>query len=413
MEKYFDTVTTKYTAKQFLSWDEIIFNGRRCKISPLENFGMGAEVNHHRIAVVYSGKGSVELSLIHSMSPDIRAALNSRSRYTLFRPAKSGVVQHISVPERGERCVWLAARVVGDVKVRAIGHACWRGRNTLYGHLPRTFTFAGAKLPYRLMYPWNYDSSKSYPLVLSISGSGGMGSDNRRNMEDVILARYLFVNYYGDKDFECFSVVPQIPSPDAILPAPYWSSKRSDGLGRPSYPYHPDWPTVNEKGWYVRATLAMLQDLMKDKRYNIDPDRIYLTGFSYGGKACWEFLKDGRKVFAGAMVGAGWPIGQARSNPSAALLDRLRLEVRRYKHIPVSIFVGQRDRMRFGSQAVHKEIVAQGGNSTYVEIPGADHVGSAVSIWAKRRNIEWLFSQNRKKNPSPGPDPFPDGNYSK
>ena len=69
--------------------------------------------------------------------------------------------------------------------------------------------------------------------------------------------------------------------------------------------------------------------------------------------------------------------------------------------------------MRFGSRAVHKEILAQGGRSTYVEFPKSNHTQSAGKGWGNRKHIAWLFEQNRKNNPAPGEDPFPGGVYEK
>ncbi len=61
--------------------------------------------------------------------------------------------------------------------------------------------------------------------------------------------------------------------------------------------------------------------------------------------------------------------------------------------------------MRPGSQAVHKEIQAQGGKSVYVEFPNTDHVASAGKIWTDRKQIKGLFEQNRSKNPKPDTRP--------
>jgi len=227
-------------------------------------------------------------------------------------------------------------------------------------------------------------------------------------MEMVILARHLFTERFNDPQLQCFSIVPQIPA-NRDIPAPYWPKGPQ---GRPTQPYHPDWPAVNENGWYVEATLALIQNLLADERLSIDPDRVYYTGFSYGGKACWEFLKAGREVFAGALCGAGWPIGRVGVKPTGLLLKRLKQEVRRYKHIPVRVFVGENDpMMRPGSLAVHEEILAQGGKSSYVQFPKTAHVQAAAKIWANRDNLAYLFEQNRKNNPPAGPDPFPKGVY--
>ena len=400
-------ITTRYTAGQVAAWQRRLVDGKACRISPRLDFGAGAEVNHHSVRITTTGTGSAEFSLVHSRSAKLDETLAKKHLRSRFRKVVSGAEAKVRSQYRGERYLWLLVRPVGTVRITGISHTCWRGQGTLYGHAARTFEFAGAKLPYRLMAPRDYKRSKAYPLVVSVSGSGGVGTKNVRNMEMVILGRYLFTNYYDDESLACFSVVPQIPPPKAV-PAPYWPKGRR---GAPTPLYHPDWPAVNENGWYAQATLALIKHLIDDKAIAIDPDRVYYSGFSYGGKGCWEFLKAGRETFAAGMCGAGWPIGPAAVDPAGMLLGRLKLEVRRYKHVPVFIFAGGADRMRFGSRAVHKEILAQGGKSTYVEFPRITHVGSAGRGWANRKHVAWMFSQNRRSNPRPGKDPFPRGVY--
>ena len=403
-----DEVQTRYTASQIARWDPCTVDGKACMVSPVINFGKGVELNHHRITVAYRS-GSVELSLARSTTSKLETALAKKHLHRKLLPVKSGAETKIVSSYRGETYAWVIVRPIGGASITGLTHTCWKGKGTLYGHGPGEFKFKGASLPFRMMMPRNFDPRKKYPLVVSVSGSGGVGEDNVRSMEKVILAGSLFVHYYEEKEFECISLVPQIPSGKTV-PAPYWPR---GPLGKPTPVHHPDWPAVNENGWYVQATLALIKDLAGPSGPGVDPDRIYFTGFSYGGKACWEFLRAGRDVFAGAICGAGWPIGKAFSRPTDEMKARLKLEVSRIKHIPVSIFAGQADPMRYGSKVVHAEITVQGGKSSYVEFPKTAHVATARGIWRNREHIRWLLAQNRKKNPKPGPDPYPLGVYDK
>jgi hypothetical protein len=396
-----------YSSDDVRAWTASQIDGKACTVSPVLDGGSGWEINHYRVKVAYEGEGSVSVCVLHSAANNLAEAVAKGSLHSAFLPAPSGRQVSASSTEPRERYLWLAAKTDGDVRIKEIRLVLWSGKGTVYGHEGRVFQFAGGKLPYRLMVPRNYDPSRSYPLVVSVHGSGGVGSDNVASMEGVILAGRLFTQYYFDKDLECFSLVPQIP-PDKAVPAPYYPQGEA---GKPTFGFHPDWPGVNENGFYQRATLALIDSLRRDSQFRIDPDRVYYTGFSYGGKGCWEFLKGGREVFAAALCGAGWPIGAAFAAPTGAQVERLKLEVRRYKHIPVHLFAGGRDGMKFGSEAVQKEIQAQGGTSEYVEFPDTSHVGAAAKIWSDRKNLLWLFSQNRKNNPAPGADPFPGGDY--
>jgi len=400
-------LVVRYDDRKIASWPQRQVDGRPCRVSGVLSVPPGHEINLHRVTVVHNGRGTVELSLVHAATDSLVSAISKKHLRSRFRPVASGREVLIASPYKRERYSWLLLRTRGKAKVFGIRHICWRGKGTVYGHGAGSFVFGGAALGYRLMPPRDYDPKRAYPLVVSISGSGGVGSDNLRSMEMVILARHLFTRYYRDKGLECFSLVPQIPR-SVDIPPPYWPKGVK---GRPTPVYRPDWPTVNEGGWYVQASLGLIRSLIADRRFNIDPDRVYLTGFSYGGKACWEFLKADRGIFAGAMCGAGWPIGRVFTDPAGRTLDRLKLEVQRYRHVPVYVLAGEKDRMRFGSRAVHKEILAQGGKSTYVEFPATNHVGTAGKAWGNRKHIAWLFARNRRSNPAPGKDPFPGGAY--
>lgn len=403
----FDEPAVRFSAREFAAWPQQELDGRSCRVSPVIDAPVGYELNHHRVTVNFTGTGSVALSLAHSRSGSLAKAIDKSGEHSPFRALKSGRETRISSPYPSERFAWLILQTSGQVEVTEVRHSCWRGRGTLYGHLAGSLSFAGGKLPYRLMLPKDYDPGKSYPLVLSVHGSGGVGTDNVGNMEMVILGRRLFTDYYDDEQLACFSLVPQIV-PEKAIPEPYWPQGPKGG---PTPVYHPDWPLVNEQGWYVQATLALIHSLIQHEYFNVDPDRVYYTGFSYGGKGCWEFLKAGREVFAAAMCAAGWAVGPVFCDPTGRLTDRLKLEVQRYKHIPVQVFAGQQDPLRLGSLAVHKEIHAQGGKSSYVEFPKTGHIASAGKTWGNRAHVQWLFQQNRKSNPKPGEDPFPGGTY--
>ncbi len=387
-----DEITANCSAGNFLKWKSLKVESSDCLVSPVIKVGREYEINHHRVIIDFSGSGSVELSVAHSASDDLTKVLEKKHLYSRFQKVVSGKEILVSSPYKGERCAWIIVRITREVTVDNIKHVGWRGKNTLYGHVGRDFSFAGGNLPYRIMYPRNYDRSKSYPLVISVHGSGGVGTDNIKNLEQVILARYLFTNYYNDDNYECFSVVPQI-LPNAAIPAPYHPAGQQ---GEPSV-FHPDtdWHAVNEQGYYTQATLALIQALIKDKAINIDPQRVYFTGFSYGGKACWEFLKAAPDLFAGAISCGGWPMGRCYSDPRGQMLEQLKKEVSIYKHVPLRIFAGELDRMNLGSRAVGKELVEQGADVEYIEFPKTNHVSSAGKAWGNKEYISWLFNQKK------------------
>ncbi|MBN2378063.1 MAG: hypothetical protein JXD22_16820 [Sedimentisphaerales bacterium] len=388
-------VSTVFQAADIADWPEYQVGTDSCRVSPAINFGPRYELNLHRVSVTFSGSGTVEIGLAHDAEGDLNTALGKNHLHSPFQKVQSDLEIKIVSNYRGEHNAWIMLKISGSVKISQIRYTCWRGKDTLYGHVAGEFEFHQVKLPFRLMFPKNYDPKKKYPLVLSVHGSGGVGSDNVKNMEMVILGTSLFTRYYDDKSFECFSLVPQV-LPQSAIPAPFWPKGTR---GQPDRLFHPDWPIVNAEGWFVQGSLALIEEMIKDPRYSIDSDRVYYSGFSLGGKACWEFLKADPNIFAAAMCGAGWAMGRPVENPTGALLERLKQEVQIYKHIPTYIFVGEKDRlMLMGSRAVHKEILAQGGQSNYVEFPQTDHVATAGKAWTNPEYLEWLFRQKREKN---------------
>lgn len=397
---YWDQPSAKFNAKDVAAWASRDVDGKKCLVSRRLDWPVGDEVNHHRITISYDGAGPVEFAVVHGGMLSLDDTLKAAYLRSPFVPATSGKEVLITSPYAGERCAWILLRP-GAATIKEVQHSCWHAKDTLFGHQAMTFEFDGAKISCRLMYPRNYDSKKAYPLVLSISCSQTEGDDNAKQMNLMILGRSLFTQYYFDQDLECFSLVPQIPADK--VPVAYWPRGTKGG----PTPFHPDGPAVNEEGWFVQATLALIRSLDKHPAVNIDPDRIYCTGYSYGGKAVFEFLKAGPDVFAGAIVGAGWAIGPAYYDydPSRAatgkLINQLMLEVKRYKHIPMQICDGRNDPMHLSGKAADKEIRAQGGKSQYVEFPGLDHAGAAAGTWADPKRIQWLLEQNRADNPKP------------
>ena len=390
----YDSVSAAFTGDQFKSWTLRQIDGRQCRVSPPLQAPRRSELNHHRVSITFGGRGSVELSLAHSNNSDLDQAIKAKHLHSPFKKCKSDEQSYISSPYKGERFVWLCISAGPDLNVTAVRYTCWRGKDTLYGHVGAYFRFGGSKLPYRLMYPRNYDPGRAYPLVLTVPSSGGIGSNNVKNMEMVGLAGFLFNKYYFDDELACFSVVPELP-PHANIPAPYFPK---GPLGKPHPLYHPGNFHVNEKGWYTQASLALIAELLGCGELNIDPNRVYFSGFSYGGKGCWEFLKAAPERFAAALSVGGWAIGKPYTEPRGMLLQELAKEVARYKHVPVWIFAGEKDGMSLSSRAVHKELLKQGANAQYTEFPGTDHISSAGKAWGNQKHISWLFQQKRPNN---------------
>jgi poly(3-hydroxybutyrate) depolymerase len=390
-------IKTEYDVKEINQWPFHQINGEKLQVSSPILCAKGGELNHYRLTPVFSGDGVVELAIAHWVKNDLNHVLETNYLQCPFAKATSGKKVAITSPYRGENCSWILLKTQGNVNLSSIHFSCWAGKETMYGHIAQTFNFQGADLPYRIMYPRNYKPSKKYPLVVSISGSKGVGNSNTGQMGMTILGRFLFEHYYFDKEFECFSIVPQI-IPDEYIRSPYYP-KGSQGSPTPA---HPDWPLVNEQGWYTQATIALIDDLIKCPDVHIDPQRIYITGYSYGGKAVWEFLKADPDRFAGAIGVGGWAIGRVGAESTLELVAILRQEVDTYKHVPAYIVAGQKDgRMAKGSRLLYQVMTERGAKGRYVELPNTDHTGSAIKTWANKDIIGWLFKQKKDEESKP------------
>jgi len=55
-----------------------------------------------------------------------------------------------------------------------------KSQNELY--MKKEFVYKGDTLHYRVLFPDNYDKSKSYPLVLFLHGAGERGKDNEKQL---------------------------------------------------------------------------------------------------------------------------------------------------------------------------------------------------------------------------------------
>ena len=373
-------------------WTPATVDNTPCLISPAIGAPLGCEINFHKVRADYTGPGPIKISIGYSDNPSLQNVILKPYLHTRFQTLTADGQIEATSPYKGQRYAWLMLQPAQNVRIKSIRYQYFMGKGTLYGHAPGTFTFANSDLPYRFMFPNNYDPAKKYPLVVSVSGSGGVGTDNKRSMEKVGLSRYLFTNYYHKPQFDCFSLITQIP-PIETIPAPYYPKGK---MGAPTM-YHPDWPAVNQNGWYTQATLDLVKNLINDKNISIDSNRVYFAGFSYGGKACWEFLKADHDLFAAAISIAGWSIGPVGSKPFGPYLTELKQQVKHYKHVPTRIFAGAEDPLRFSNQAVYKEIAEAEGDSLYIEFPKTNHVASAGKVWSNIKYITWLFANNKNR----------------
>lgn len=158
-------------------------------------------------------------------------------------------------------------------------------------------------------------------------------------------------------------------------------AKPANYAERPCFIFAPQCP--DENGW-GGATGANVLKTVKDLMRNlpIDPNRVYLTGYSMGGFGTFAMLNDEPRMFA-----AGIPVS---GGADVAIARNLR-------RIPLWIFHGEKDETVSpeGSRAMAKALEKLKAPVKYTEFPGAGHgIGGKISDDPEVH--KWLFAQTRK-----------------
>ena len=226
----------------------------------------------------------------------------------------------------------------------------------------RTFTSPdGAKLPYRLLAPLNYDAGKKYPLVLFLHGAGERGDDNKTQLKFGVA---VFARPDMREKFPCFVVAPQCPKDKK------WVEMDWGGVSGTA----PDYPGPMEP-----LLLAMLDSLGGE--FSTDPDRLYVTGLSMGGYGTWDLITRHPEKWAAAVPVCG---GGDKTKAAAA------------KPVEVWAFHGLADAVvpPVRSRDMILGLRAAGGIGTHTEYPGVQH-DSWTLAYAEPNLLPWLFAQQR------------------
>ena len=144
-------------------------------------------------------------------------------------------------------------------------------------HLPRTQVYTkkknissnGKVLPYRILYPEQYDKSKKYSLVLFLHGAGERGNDNEKQLKH---GSTLFTADSNRKKFPCIVVFPQCPVDSS------WTSVKIDRSKTPLL-FHFDY-TAPET-WPLKTAIELVKKIANEE--SVDKSRLYITGLSMGG----------------------------------------------------------------------------------------------------------------------------------
>jgi predicted peptidase len=223
------------------------------------------------------------------------------------------------------------------------------------------------ELKYRILKPAEYDSTKSYPLVLFLHGAGERGSDNYSQLK-------WGVSHFAEpklrEKYPAFVVAPQVPEEET------WA-----GLPSPEDTTDHMLPLSSEPTQTMKLTLELLEFLQQ--HYAIDAKRLYVTGLSMGGFGTFDIIQRHPNKFAAAV-----PICGGGDVSNAFLI----------KDLPIWTFHGAEDEIVSPeySRNIISAIRIAGGSPGYTEYPDEGHIGAWVQAYSNPHLYEWLFSKERK-----------------
>ncbi|EMR02014.1 carboxylesterase family protein [Cesiribacter andamanensis] len=234
---------------------------------------------------------------------------------------------------------------------------------------PAHFIQGSDTLPYRILYPKNFDPSTPYPLILVLHGGGERGNDNQKQL---VHGGALFQQEAVRSAHPAVVVFPQCPADS------YWSNVQID---RSKQPLQLEFSTSLSDTTRGMALLQGLVQKLAGLPY-IDSLRMYVGGLSMGGMGTLELLRREPNRFAAAFAICG---GDAPANAAA------------YARVPVWIFHGEQDSVVpvAHSLAIAEALEAAGANIRLTLYPQVDH-NSWEQAFREPDLLPWLFSKKKE-----------------
>ena len=235
----------------------------------------------------------------------------------------------------------------------------------------RKFTGAdGQVLPYRILYPQNYDKTRTYPLILLLHGSGERGSDNEKQLTH---GAKLFLTPENRQSFPCIVLMPQCPD------GGFWGTVKIDPSTSPAtfdFDYsRPLTPPLD-------MAVSLLRQVAQIEQ--VDTKQLYVMGLSMGGMGTFEAVYRNPKLFAAAI-------------PICGGGDTVRYD-KPIKNMPFRVFHGDADAVVGvnSSRAMVRRLKQLKATVQYTEYPGVNH-NSWDNAFAEPDLLTWLFANKRKR----------------
>ncbi len=227
----------------------------------------------------------------------------------------------------------------------------------------------GTTLPYRILYPENYDPSRKYPLVLLLHGGGERGNDNGKQLTH---GAKLFLQPENRSRYPCIVVAPQCPENS------YWASVKFE---RTKYPLELDFNYKYPVTPPLESAVELVRQIIKEKK--ADKKRIYIAGLSMGGMGTLEAVYRNPRLFSAAAAICGG--GDVKTYSKKAAKTRFWLF---HGDVDGVIPVKHSREMLARLQELKADV-------KYSEYPGVNH-NSWENAFAEPGFLDWMFSLTTK-----------------
>lgn len=216
-------------------------------------------------------------------------------------------------------------------------------------------------LLYRQLSP-DYNTSRKFPLVIFLHGSGERGNDNEAQL------KWGATNFADEKTmmiYPAYVIAPQCPQDEQ------WANFRLDKEGKMPVQTDPTTP--------MRLVIELIREMKAT--LPIDSNRIYITGLSMGAFGTFDALARYPDLFAAAV-----PVCGGGDTSKATI----------FAHVPIWIFHGAEDPAVDATLSLQMAdaLTKAGAHPGLTIYPEVGHF-SWLGAYADPHMMEWMFRQHK------------------
>ncbi len=264
-----------------------------------------------------------------------------------------------------------------------------------------TSTVTGRERDYFVYLPKGYETEKGrlWPVILFLHGGGERG-DGKKELDRVLKHGPLKEAWVKGRDLPFIIISPQMPplEPELRRARQEARSKRPPGprkaprMSREPTGVEPPWGDEGPpQGWWVyeKDVLNMVDRTLAE--FRADPDRVYVTGLSYGGFGTFHFA-------------AAFPYRWAAVAPVCGAANPKTVVRIAEARLPIWIFAGGRDRVVRPEWILRSAVQLE--EAGHPEVRFTVHEDQGHSVWNRVYEgwdlYNW-FLQHRRKRPTGNP----------